>query len=79
MKTLVVGSAMIDMLMLIDRIPKSGEDVLCKENKVMVGGCAYNVASTLRNLECEHDLCVPVGTAPYANIVREEPTTNVFI
>lgn len=72
MKTLVVGSAMIDMLMLIDRIPESGEDVLCKENKVMVGGCAYNVASTLRNLECEHDLCVPVGTGPYANIVREE-------
>lgn len=78
MKVLVVGSAMIDMLMVIDKLPKSGEDTLCKENKLMVGGCAYNVARTLRNLECEHDLCVPVGTGSYANIVREELAENQY-
>ena len=69
MKTLVVGAAMVDMRMEIDRLPKSGEDVLCKNTQVMIGGCAYNVASTLKNMECDHDLCVPVGTGAYADIV----------
>lgn len=69
MKTLVVGAAMIDMRMEIDQLPKSGEDVLCKKTQVMIGGCAYNVASTLRNMECDHDLCVPVGTGTYADII----------
>ena len=55
MKTLVVGAAMIDMLMKLDRLPKSGEDVLCSEAGIVVGGCAYNVASTLRNMGCALD------------------------
>lgn len=63
---------MIDMLMKIDRLPKSGEDVLCKEAGIVIGGCAYNVASTLRNLECDHSLCVPVGKGTYADIISEE-------
>ncbi len=69
MKTLVVGAAIIDILMKIDRLPKSGEDILCRESKTMVGGCAYNVASTLKNLDCPLDLCVPVGRGPYADII----------
>lgn len=72
MKTLVVGAAMIDMLMKLDRLPKSGEDVLCSEAGIVVGGCAYNVASTLRNMGCAHDLCVPVGNGPYADIIAGE-------
>lgn len=72
MKTLVVGAAMIDMLMKLDTLPKSGEDVLCSETGIVVGGCAYNVASTLRNLECGHDLCVPVGKGPYSEIIAAE-------
>ena len=38
--------------------------------KTVVGGCAYNVANTLRNLNCEHDLCVPVGSGSFADIIR---------
>lgn len=72
MKTLVVGAAMVEMIMKIDRLPKSGEDVLCKETKSIIGGCAYNAASTLRNLECDHDLCVPVGAGTYADVVAAE-------
>ena len=56
MKTLVIGAAIVDMVMQVDRIPKSGEDVIGKDAKVMVGGCAYNVASTMHNLDCDHDL-----------------------
>lgn len=72
MKTLVVGAAMIDMIMVMDQLPKSGEDVLCKESTLKVGGCAYNVASTLSNLECDFDLCVPVGNGAYGSIIEKE-------
>lgn len=70
MKTLVVGAAMIDMVMVMDRLPKSGEDKLCEKSSIEVGGCAYNVANTLSNLQCEHDLCVPVGSGPYGSIIE---------
>lgn len=63
---------MIDMLMKIDRLPKSGEDVFSSEAGIVVGGCAYNVGSTLRNMGCAHDLCVPVGKGPYADIISAE-------
>ncbi len=70
MRTLVVGAAIVDLMMKIDRLPKVGEDIPCRETKTVVGGCAYNVANTLRNLQCEHDLCVPVGTGSFADIIR---------
>ena len=44
MKTLVIGAAIIDIIMKIKRLPKSGEDILCSETVSTVGGCAYNVA-----------------------------------
>ena len=53
MRTLVVGAAIVDLMMKVERLPKSGEDIPCKETKTVVGGCAYNVANTLRNLKCE--------------------------
>ena len=70
MRTLVVGAAIVDLMMKVERLPKSGEDIPCKETKTVVGGCAYNVANTLRNLKCEHDLCVPVGSGSFADIIR---------
>ena len=70
MRTLVVGAAIVDLMMKVERLPKSGEDIPCKETKTVVGGCAYNVANTLRNLKCEHDLCVPVGSGSFEEIIR---------
>lgn len=72
MKTLVIGAAIIDMILQVDRVPASGEDVLGRDLMTMVGGCAYNVAATLRNLSCEHDLCVPVGEGAHADIIKKE-------
>ena len=78
MKTLVVGAAMIDMVMVMDKLPKSGEDVMCSYSSLKIGGCAYNVASTLRNLECDFDLCVPVGNGSYGAIIEQELEKNGF-
>ena len=72
MRTLVVGAAIVDLMMQVERLPQSGEDIPCKESKTVVGGCAYNVANTMRNLGAEHDLCVPVGSGFIADIVRKE-------
>lgn len=78
MKTLVIGAAIIDMILQVDRVPASGEDVLGHDLRTMVGGCAYNVAATLRNLSCEHDLCVPVGEGVHADIIRKELEKNGY-
>lgn len=69
MKTIVVGAALVDVVMNIDRLPKSGDDIYCKEVNNIVGGCAFNVAKTLKNLDCEHELLVPVGTGIYADMI----------
>ena len=37
MKTLVIGAAIIDIIMKIKRLPKSGEDILCSETVSAVG------------------------------------------
>ena len=49
MKTLVLGAAIVDIIMKIPRLPKSGEDILCTERKLTIGGCAYNVSNILRS------------------------------
>ncbi len=72
MKALVVGAAIVDQMMVIDRLPLSGEDIPCRETHTMIGGCAFNVASTLANMEVSHDLCVPVGTGMYADLIEAE-------
>ena len=46
---IVIGAAMLDIVMEIDRIPKSGTDVYAKGQSMMVGGCAYNVADILKH------------------------------
>lgn len=71
MKTLVLGAAIVDIIMKIPKLPKSGEDVLCTERKVTVGGCAYNVANILRGFNVDHDLFVPIGSGMYADIIRK--------
>lgn len=72
MKTLVIGAAIIDIIMKIRRLPKSGEDILCSGTATTVGGCAYNVACTLRNFGVDHDLFVPVGQGMYGDIISSD-------
>lgn len=68
-KCLVVGAAMLDIVMKIDRLPKSGEDVYAKSQEMTVGGCAYNVADILKHFQVPYTLFAPVGKGVYADIV----------
>ena len=71
-KIIVFGSAIIDMIVGINKLPKSGEDILGVQKEIVVGGCAYNVSSILNYLNIDHDLFVPVGKGVYADIVKKQ-------
>ena len=71
MKILLVGAAIVDQMMWIERLPFSGEDIPCSGVRTTTGGCAFNAASTLRNLKVPFDLCINVGTGMYADRVKE--------
>lgn len=69
-KILILGSAVIDVIIDIDRLPKAGEDIPGIQKEVTVGGCAFNVSKILDELHVAHDLCVPVGKGLYADKIR---------
>ena len=71
-KCLVIGAAMLDIIMEIDQLPKSGEDAYAKSQSMTVGGCAYNVADIMKHFEVEHTFFAPVGSGMYAGFVEEE-------
>lgn len=82
MKTLILGAAIVDIIMNIPILPRSGEDILCTEKKLTVGGCAYNVANILRGFNISHDLVVPIGSGIYADIIKNalnEDGYEIFI
>lgn len=71
-KILILGSAVIDMIIKIAKLPNAGEDIAGLQQGYKVGGCAYNVSKILDNLQIKHDLCVPVGKGMYADIIKKE-------
>ncbi len=78
MKVLVVGAAIIDIIMEIESLPKKGDDILCNNTSSVIGGCAYNVASMLRNFKVNHDLFVPVGKGQYSDIIKKDLDSNGY-
>lgn len=67
---LILGSAVIDVIIDIERLPKAGEDITGLQKGMVVGGCAFNVSKILDELQVSHDLCVPVGRGLYADKIR---------
>lgn len=77
-KTLVLGAAIVDKIMEIDVLPKSGDDICARKETITVGGCAYNVANILKNFEVEHDLVVPIGSGMHGNIIEQDLLKNGY-
>lgn len=71
-RILILGSAVIDVIVTIDRLPLAGEDIPGLQKGMLVGGCAFNVSKILDGLQIPHDLCVPVGQGMYADRIRED-------
>lgn len=73
---LVIGAAMLDIIMEIDRLPVSGEDIYAKTQSMTVGGCAYNVADILKHFQVDYTLFAPVGTGMYADFIEKALMRN---
>lgn len=72
-KILVIGSTVVDIIVeLMERLPRTGEDVHVRRQQMSLGGCAYNVSDSVRHFQVPYILFSPVGTGIYGYYVREE-------
>lgn len=71
-KCLVIGSTVCDIMVYIDKLPKSEEDIHLKNQVMSLGGCAYNVVSVLHNLDIPYTFISPFGKGVYGEFVRNE-------
>jgi len=69
MKTLVLGSAVLDMIMNVPSLPKTMEDVHPTAVAMQLGGMAYNVYEIMMRFQCDALLGVPAGTGFFADAV----------
>ena len=71
-QTLVIGSAVVDVIINIPHLPKTGEDVHITRQTRSLGGCAYNVSDILRHFCVPYSLCTAVGSGIYGDFVAKE-------
>lgn len=71
-KILVMGSAILDVILTLPSLPKSGEDVFGKQIENFIGGCAYNVANIIKRYGVKYDLMVPIGNGPNGRRIHEQ-------
>lgn len=69
-KVLVAGSAVVDVVIHVDHLPKRGEDINVYGQDMSLGGCAYNVSDCLRHFGVPFIPFYPVGTGVYGDFVR---------
>lgn len=70
-QVLVIGSTVTDIILHVDHLPQTGEDVHVIRQTMSLGGCAYNVSDMIRHFQVPYTLFSPVGTGIYGRFVRE--------
>lgn len=70
-QVLVIGSTVTDVIIHLDHLPATSEDVHVIRQTMSLGGCAYNVSDTIRLFGIPYILFSPVGTGTYGHFVRE--------
>ena len=68
-KTLVIGSTVADVIVRVDHLPRTGEDLDIDAQSLSLGGCAYNVYHALELFGSPAMLFSPVGTGIYGDFV----------
>src|SRR5574344_562228 len=71
-QVLVIGSTCVDVLLSVDHVPVSGEDISVSTQQLRIGGCAYNVSDMIRHFGIPYTLCSPVGTGIYGLFVESK-------
>lgn len=69
-KILVIGSAVVDVVINLDHLPKKSEDVHVLSQQMSLGGCAYNTSDIIRHFKVPYIPFFPVGTGAYGDFVR---------
>ncbi|MDO4321773.1 MAG: PfkB family carbohydrate kinase [Lachnospiraceae bacterium] len=73
-KVLVIGSTVVDVIIHVDQLPKTQEDVHVLHQHMSLGGCAYNTSDMIRHFQVPYILFSPVGAGAYGDFVRAELT-----
>ncbi len=71
-KILVIGSTVADIIINLDVLPTTAQDVHVKSQSMSLGGCAHNVADMIRHFGVPYTLFSPVGTGFYGDFVRNQ-------
>ena len=77
-KIMVIGSTCVDIIINIDHLPRTEEDIHPSSQSLALGGCAYNVASMIKLFKAPVTLISPVGTGFYGEFVAKELEKNGF-
>lgn len=64
---LIIGSTCVDIIINIDHLPKTAENIRPESQTIALGGCAYNVAHTVKLLGAPLTLISPVGGGTYGD------------
>lgn len=70
-RVFIVGSAFIDWIVHVERLPLPGDDIYAHEPMIRVGGCALNVADVFAKAEVSVDAFLPIGRGPWAALARK--------
>lgn len=71
-KILVIGSTVADIIINVDYLPTTAQDVHLKSQSMSLGGCAHNVSDMIRHFGAPCILFSPIGTGIYGDFVRKE-------
>lgn len=69
---LVIGSTVVDVIIQVDHLPSTQEDVHVQHQHMSLGGCAYNVSDIIRHFGVPYTLFSPVGTGAYGDFARTQ-------
>lgn len=71
-KVLIIGAAMLDLVLQVEKLPRRGEDTYASTQEMTVGGCAYNVADIVKRFRVPYTLFAPIGSGFYASFIEQE-------
>lgn len=70
-QALIIGSTCVDIIINIDHLPSTAENLRPTSQSMVLGGCAYNVSYIMRLLSAPHTFISPVGGGMYGDYVAK--------
>ncbi len=67
-KALFIGASCIDVILYLDRLPKTEEDIHPEKQIMRLGGCAGNAARAAKLVSADVELASPVGTGVFGEL-----------